>query len=128
MQLKTHLKINSELCGALKSLEEGCAEVELLCTEQMAADEEGLIHGGFLFGAADFAAMAAVNAPNVVLTASECRFLAPSRIGDVIVFEARVIEEDGAKAVIEVVGRREEKRVFSGSFKSYITDEHVLKG
>jgi acyl-coenzyme A thioesterase PaaI-like protein len=43
----------------------------------MAADQRGLVHGGFTFGLADYAAMVAVNDPNVVLGAAEVRFLAP---------------------------------------------------
>jgi len=45
----------------------------------MAVDQMGLVHGGFTFGAADFAAMAAVNDPNVVLVSSECRFFKPCK-------------------------------------------------
>ena len=39
---------------------------------------------GFIFGAADYAAMLAVNQPNVVLGAAETHFLKPSRVGDVL--------------------------------------------
>ena len=128
MEQQTHLKINTGLCGELTALSKGYAKVVLRTDARMAADEEGLIHGGFIFGAADFAAMCAVNAPNVVLTASSCRFMAPSREGDVITFEARMIEEEAPKGVVEVVGRSEERELFSGTFKTYITKAHVLKG
>ena len=47
----------------------------------MAADGRGLVHGGFTFGLADFAAMCAVNDPNVVLGAATCKFLAPVQVG-----------------------------------------------
>jgi len=127
MEQNTHLNIESSLCGDVVSIEEGFAHVRLVTTLQMAADEEGLIHGGFLFGAADFAAMCAVNEPNVVLAASECRFSAPSRVGDVIDFEARVTDRDGPKARVEVTGRSSERGVFTGSFKTIVTKEHVLK-
>ena len=128
MKQNTHLKINTKLCGEVVELTKGYAKVALITDENMAADEEGLIHGGFIFGAADFAAMCAVNEPNVVLTGSNCRFLSPSSKGDVIDFEAKVIDEDGAKAVVEVVGHCNGRDVFSGSFKSYVTNKHVLKG
>ena len=77
MKLKTHLKLDSTLCGEVVELEEGYAKVRLETTQGMAADERGLIHGGFTFGAADFAAMAAVNDKNVVLVEATSRFLAP---------------------------------------------------
>ena len=128
MTQNTHLKIDTKLCGELIELAHGYAKVQLKTDARMTADDEGLIHGGFIFGAADFAAMCAVNEPNVVLTGSTSRFLAPSVQGDVIDFEAMVAEQEGAKAVVEVVGRCNGRDVFTGSFKTYITNEHVLKG
>ena len=128
MLQNTHLKINTNLCGEVLELIKGYAKVALKTDEKMAADEEGLIHGGFIFGAADFAAMCAINEPNVVLTGSSCRFLAPSTIGDTLEFEATVVEQDGPKAVVEVVGHCNGRDVFTASFKTYVTNEHVLKG
>lgn len=126
MQQNTHLKIDVSLCGEVTRLEKGSAHLRLMATERMAADEEGLVHGGFIFGAADFAAMCAVNEPHVVLAGSECRFLAPSRVGDVIDFEARVTQSEGRKSVVEVQGTCKGQPVFSGSFKTVVTKEHVL--
>jgi len=123
----THLKINTAICGEVVTLRKGYANVILKTDATMAADKEGLVHGGFLFGAADFAAMCAVNEPNVVLTGSSCRFLAPSTKGDTITFEANVVEEDAPKATVEVVGTCKEREVFKGTFKTYVTPEHVLK-
>lgn len=128
MAQNTHLKINTKLCGELVKLAKGYAKVQLKTDAKMVADEAGLIHGGFIFGAADFAAMCAVNEPNVVLTGSSCRFIAPSVKGDVIDFEATVVEQDGAKGAVEVVGHCHGRDVFTGSFKTYVTQEHVLKG
>ena len=128
MTQNTHLKINTALCGEVVALRKGYAKVILRTDAKMAADEEGLIHGGFIFGAADFAAMCAVNEPNVVLTGSSCRFLAPSTKGDMLAFEATIVEQDGPKAVVEVVGHCDGQDVFSASFKTYVTPQHVLKG
>ena len=64
---RTHEAIDPELCGRLVSLAEGTAVVELRTVARMAADAHGLVHGGFVFGLADHAAMLAVNHPNVVL-------------------------------------------------------------
>lgn len=128
MTLNTHLKIDEGLCGELADLQDGYARVVLTTTEQMAADDAGLVHGGFLFGAADYAAMAAVNEPNVVLAGSSCKFLAPSKAGEVIEFEARITQSDGVKYLLEVVGRSNGVTVFSGEFKAVVTKEHVLSG
>ena len=88
MQIKTHECIDQSLCGEPVLVEEGRSEVRLTCDRPLAADAKGLVHGGFIFGLADYAAMLAVNHPNVVLGAAETRFLKPSRIGDVLVAKA----------------------------------------
>ena len=57
-------------------LRPGYAKVTMVTTPVMSADDRGLTHGGFYFGMADYAAMLAVNDPNVVLgSADSCRFL-----------------------------------------------------
>jgi acyl-coenzyme A thioesterase PaaI-like protein len=127
MMLKTHLKIDNGLCGTVIALEEGYAAVELETTPQMAADERGLVHGGFVFGAADYAAMAAVNEPTVVLAASRCRFLAPSKVGDELLFKAKCVENDGKKYMVTVTGYCGETEVFTGEFKTVVTPRHVLE-
>ena len=80
MEIITHNRIDQELCGKPLLLEEGYSRVELLTTERMAVDRVGLIHGGFIFGLADYAAMIAVNHPNVVLGAADVKFLKPVTI------------------------------------------------
>lgn len=126
MTLNTHPNIDQELCGRVISLEEGSAVVELQTTERMAADAKGLVHGGFIFGAADYAAMVAVNAPTVVLAASSCRFLAPTRAGETVVFTAECTENFDRKYRVTVKGHCGEAEVFSGEFTAVVTRAHVL--
>jgi len=66
MQLNTHLNIDTSLCGKVVKLQENYAEVLLHTTKEMSADTQGLVHGGFVFGAADYAVMSAVNDPDVL--------------------------------------------------------------
>ncbi len=75
MDINTHEQIDRSLCGEPVSVFEGGSEVRMECTANMAADASGLIHGGFIFGMADYAAMLTVNHPNVVLAGAESRFL-----------------------------------------------------
>ncbi len=126
MKLKTHLKLDPSLCGEVVKQKEGYAKVRLTTTQQMGADERGLVHGGFTFGAADFAAMAAVNDENVVLAEATSRFLAPVVVGDVVEFEAWMTKKEGKKAWVDVKGSVEEKAVFEGSFVTYIPATHIL--
>jgi acyl-coenzyme A thioesterase PaaI-like protein len=126
MELKTHLQIDRTLSGEVILLEEGYAKVELKTTDLMRADAEGLVHGGFCFSAADFAAMAAVNDPNVVLSKSSSKFLAPVRVGEIVLFEAEVVENDGRKQTVKVTGDVEQTRVYEGTMHTVILKEHVL--
>ncbi|ADV45662.1 PaaI family thioesterase [Nitratifractor salsuginis] len=128
MSLKTHLAIDEDLCGRVTRHEKGYAEVWLHTSERMKADDRGLIHGGFLFSAADYAAMAAVNDPNVVLGAAEVKFLAPVRKGQSIRFVARIGESSGKRRRVEVSGEAEGRRVFEGAFQAFVLPRHVLEG
>lgn len=127
MELRTHQRINQTLCGNLVELDEGYAKVELETTRDMVVDEMGLVHGGFVFSAADFAAMAAVNHPNVVLVASECRFLSPVKVGDAVVLEAKELYKEARKRKIHVIGYFEDIKVFEGDFMAVVLERHVLK-
>ena len=91
MEIKTHLSIDKQLCGQVVELGEGRAVVNLMLTPNMSADKRGLVHGGFIFGLADYAAMLAVNDPNVVLGAAETRFLKPCQVGETIEANAQVV-------------------------------------
>jgi len=126
MNLKTHLKIDQTLNGKVIELKENYAKIELKTTPIMRADEEGLVHGGFIFGAADFSAMACVNDPYVVLAKSEVKFLAPVKVGESIVFKATVSETDSRKYRVKVVGTCQDKDVFTGEFYTVVLDKHVL--
>ena len=127
VELRTHRRIDQSLCGTLVDLKPGYAKVELETTREMVVDEMGLVHGGFTFGAADFAAMAAVNDPNVVLVSSNCRFLSPVKVGDRVVFEAKELYREARKRNIHVIGYFEEIKVFEGEFMAVVLERHVLK-
>ena len=125
-ELNTHLKFNKKF-GQLVEIGEGTAKVILEATEEMAVDEEGLIHGGFTFGAADFCAMATVNHPYVVLVKSQCEFMAPVKVGDVVEFVSETIMKEKRKHEIKVTGTLNEIKVFEGFFSCVILEKHVLK-
>jgi uncharacterized protein (TIGR00369 family) len=126
MKIDTHRRINRKLCGRPLLVEEGLSRVELVTTARMAVDEAGLVHGGFIFGAADHAAMIAVNHPHVVLGASEVKFLKPVRVGETVVARARVQEVKGRKYRVSVDVSRDDAEVFQGMFTCFVLDRHVL--
>ena len=125
--IQTHERINQDLCGEVIKLEQGYVELRLTTTPEMVADDVGLIHGGFIFSSADYAAMLAVNERNVVLVASECQFLSPVKFHDEVNFVARVRHKEGRKRNVHVEAFVLDIKVFEGEFKTVITERHVLK-
>ncbi len=127
MTLATHLGIDASLCGTVTDLSPGWAVVRLVTLPVMAADEMGLVHGGFVFGAADFAAMAAVNDPFVVLAGAECKFLKPVQVGQTVTLTAQVTSREGRKSLVDVVAECESLPIFRATFKCAVLDRHVLE-
>ena len=107
-------------------VEENFSRVELTATPEMQVDASGLVHGGFIFGLADYAAMIAVNHPNVVLGAADVKFLKPVAVADVVQATATVREEKGKKRVVAVQVLRKDEPVFEGEFICFVLDRHVL--
>jgi len=125
--LKTHLAIDKTFSGEVIGLEKGKCTLTLVTTKEMKVDDLGLVHGGFTFGAADFAAMAAVNDPNVVLAEASVKFLAPVEIGKTITFEAVANHLSTRTRDVKVVGMMGEIKVFEGVFKAVVLDKHPLR-
>lgn len=94
----------------------------------MLVDENGLSHGGFTFGLADYAAMVAVNHPNVVLGKAEVKFIKPTVKGDVLTAEANVNEFDNTKSIVSVtVLNQLQTLVFEGEFVCFSLDKYILE-
>jgi acyl-coenzyme A thioesterase PaaI-like protein len=127
LEPRTHLAIDRGWCGTPVELREGSAEVELLTLPAMAADERGLVHGGFVFGLADYAAMLAVNEPLVVLSAAEVAFARPVRVGDRLRASAAVSGGDGKRRSVVCTVRGEEGEVLRGRFHCVVPSRHVLE-
>ncbi|MEC7948439.1 MAG: hotdog domain-containing protein [Myxococcota bacterium] len=126
MNIRTHAGIDRSLCGEPVSLGDGAAVVHLQTTAAMCADSRGLVHGGFVFGQADYAAMLAVNDPNVVLGAADARFIAPVRVGERVDAVARVDAIDRRKQIVSVVCSVGGREVMRGTFTAFVLPKHVL--
>jgi len=140
VQPRTHLAIDRRLCGEpldAAGTAAGSARVGLTAVPEMAADAAGLVHGGFVFGLADHAAMLAVNHPNVVLGSAAVRFLRPVAVGERLIAEATVAETAGRKSRVLVEVRRAAaggvggaaagETVMSGELVCFSLDRHVLE-
>jgi acyl-coenzyme A thioesterase PaaI-like protein len=120
VDVRTHQDIDPTLCGAPIAIADGTATVRFRATPQMAVDARGLVHGGFVFGLVDHAAMLAV------LGSAEGRFLAPVRVGDEVLATATLTEVRGRKRVLQASARVGERLVFEGSLVAFVLDRHVL--
>jgi len=137
MEQRTHRLTSKRLVGKPVKIEKNYAEVLLETTEEMAVDEYGLVHGGFTFGLADYAAMLAVNEPTVVLGKAEVRFLKPVKVGEKLIARAKVIEESGRgvgggtsprrKKIVRADVFKGEEKVFEGIFHCYVLEKHMLE-
>jgi uncharacterized protein (TIGR00369 family) len=126
MDIITHLEINQTLCGHPLAVGGGKSRVELTTTPAMAVDDSGLVHGGFIFSLADYAAMIAVNDPNVVLGAADVKFLKPVRVGETVRADATVEEVQGKKHWVSVCVENDAGTCFQGMLTCFVLDRHVL--
>ncbi len=126
MEINTHEKADPRLLGIPVLLENGTAVVELTATEEMAVDDRGLVHGGFTFGLADYAAMLAVNDPLVVLGSADVKFTAPVKVGESMVATGVVEAVDSGRRDVSVEVSVGEKVVLKGTMACYVLQRHVL--
>lgn len=127
MKANTHLSISPSWVGTPVELSEGRAAAKLETVSEMCADAAGLIHGGFTFGLADYAAMLAVNDPHVVLGGAEIKFLAPVRCGEVMFASAEVVASQGKKRQVDCRVEVADRLVFEGRFTCFVLDRHILE-
>lgn len=126
MDVRTHAEISDRYVGTPDRVADGLAVVTLTATGEMRADETGLVHGGFVFGVADYAAMLAVNEPTVVLAGADVEFTAPARVGDELRARAEVDDRDGRRADVDCTVAVEGRPVLEGSFDCAVPERHVL--
>jgi len=128
MEIQTHQHINFDMCGTPIKLDEGFARIELDTIPHMVVDKYNLVHGGFIFGLADHAAMLAVNHPNVVLGSASVKFMKPVIVEEYLIADAEVTSVSGKKHAVSVKVFRGEELVFAGDFICFVLDKHVLEG
>ena len=123
---KTHLKINKRLCGEPIEISEDRCKIKLKTTDEMVVDENGLVHGGFIFGLANYAAMVAVNLPYVVIASADVKYMLPIKVGDELIAEASLNSNDNNKYSVEVQVWKGTDEVFYGDFLCIAKNKHVL--
>jgi len=128
MIINTHKLASKDFVGNVIKVGDGYSEVSLKVRKEMVVDEYGLVHGGFTFGLADYAAMLAVNKTNVVLSEAYVKFIRPVKIGDTLYAKGEVVKSLDKRRVVYVeVFNQDNKKVFEGIFYCPILDRHVLE-
>lgn len=117
----------SNIVGELIELYRNKAVVRFRPNERMIMDESKMIHAGFVFNAASFAAMAAINKKYSVLIASDMKFLAPIELGHEITFKAQAIQSDTKKCEVKVEGFLLDIKIFDSLFHIAVFDKKIFK-
>jgi len=125
-QLKTSPLINRSIVGYLEEVMEGEAIIRLNCTEDMVADQKGLIHTGFMFSSANYAALLAVNEPNAITIVSKVNFLLPAVLNDEIIFKSHAMQTESRKRIVKVDGFIRDNKIFEAEFSIVIMERHIL--
>ncbi|WP_295739922.1 hotdog domain-containing protein, partial [uncultured Helicobacter sp.] len=115
----------SNIVGELVELYRDKAIVRFRPNERMIMDESKMIHAGFVFNAASFAAMAAINKKYSVLIASDVKFLAPIELGHEITFKAQAIQSDTKKCEVKVEGFLLDIKIFDSLFHIAVFDKKI---
>jgi uncharacterized protein (TIGR00369 family) len=124
---RTHLLLDRRWSGTPVELREGAAVVRMAALPEMAADEAGLVHGGFLFALADHAAMLAVNDPNVLLASASVEFLRPVCVGDELTAHADLIGAEGKQRTVRCTVEGAAGTVLRGELRCIVPRRHVLE-
>lgn len=125
-QLKSSALINQNIVGFLEEIAPGEATVKLICTDDMVADQKGLIHTGFMFNSANYAALLAINEPNAITIVSKANFLLPAVLDDEIIFKAHAMQTESRKRVVRVDGFLRDNKIFEAEFSIVVMDRHIL--
>ncbi|MDD6056498.1 MAG: hypothetical protein PUB96_08175 [Helicobacteraceae bacterium] len=102
------------------------SRVHLEAISKMALDKNGLIHSGYLFSSAAYAALLAVNDANAIVIGAEVKFLAPIEVGNNVEFRAETLQEDTKKREVKVEGFVLDIKIFDAMIYVAVFDRHVL--
>jgi acyl-coenzyme A thioesterase PaaI-like protein len=123
----THQNLNPLFVGKIKDIQEGYARTELTPNIEMATDEHHLLFTGFIFNAANYTAMLAVNQENIITSSAKIIFLEPMKIStQPLVFEAMSKHKESRKKMIKVTGTQHGIKFFEGEFATLTYDSNVL--
>lgn len=119
--------INTDFCGELIRIAENNAEVVFTASSAMLSDNERMIHPGFVFNSASYAALCAINKKNAIIISSEVKFLAPIELGHEVLFKAVALQNGFKKCEVRVEGFLLDIKIFESMFYVAIFDKKLFK-
>ncbi|PAF42952.1 thioesterase [Helicobacter sp. 11S03491-1] len=119
-------QLDTNVCGELISLSKNKAEVFFIPKESMVCDES-MIYTGFIFNAASYAALCAINKKNSLIISSQTKFLAPIELGQQMIFKANALQSETKKCEVKVEGFLLDIKIFDGVFQIAIFDKKFFK-
>jgi acyl-coenzyme A thioesterase PaaI-like protein len=118
--------LDKKWTGALVHISDNKVEVKFKATEEMAIDENGLIHSSFIMSACEYTALAVVNKENMYMQSVEAEYLAPIEIDTVYIIKATTKYQGDKKKIITVQAFCKEIKIFDGTFYILELEQHIL--
>lgn len=126
-ELRICKKISRSLCGEISEMAKNSAVVKFNPTQEMIADDNMIIHYGFIFNSASFCALSAVNEPNSIIIYSEVKFLSPLELGNEVTFKATALHSDLKKREVSVEGFLYNIKIFDAIFHIVVFEKSMFK-
>lgn len=118
--------LNKKWTGMISSLTDNEAEISFKTTEEMAIDDNGLIHSSFIMGACEYAALIVINRKNLFVQSIEAEYLAPLEVGIEYTINAIAKYQGEKKKIVLVQAFNKDIKVFDGTFSLLELDQHIL--
>lgn len=113
-------------CGNITKLAKGRAIVRFVPDENMVMDKNErnqLIHSGYVFNAASYAAIVTINKRYSIMIASDVKFLAPIELGHEVFFYTQSTQDDSKKCEVKVEGYLLDIKIFDAVFHIAVFDK-----
>lgn len=127
LELQTCTSLKGELVGSIVKMTYEEVITKFVPTKQMISDESNLIHSGFIFNAANYAAMCLVNQPHAITIGAEVEFLAPVEFEQEMMFLATIKQSNAKKFEISVKGTLLDIKIFEATFHIAVFDKQLFK-
>jgi acyl-coenzyme A thioesterase PaaI-like protein len=125
-RIKVCKTLNSDLSGSIVELNEARAKIELTTISEMASDNEGLVHSGYIYSSISYAALVVINNPNAIITSSNINYLSAISVGKKITIDAVVKNKGSKKSIVNITVKLADLDIADGTMTIFTLDKHPL--